>query len=116
MSHFAEIGKNGEVIRVIVAEQEFIDSGAVGDPSRWVQTSYNGSIRKRYAGKGYFYDKELDAFIPPKPFKSWSLDEKTLDWVPPKEKPQHLPNRRVVWDELRKDWYEVGDDSSSPLL
>ena len=77
MSHFAEIDKDGTVLRVIVAEQDFIDSGAVGDPSNWVKTSYNtkggvhekggAPLRKNYAGRGYKYDKTLDAFIPPEP-------------------------------------------------
>ena len=77
MAHFAKV-ENGLVIDVIVAEQEFINSGAVGDPSSWVQTSYNtyagvhklGGIplRKNYAGIGYTYDAQRDAFIPPNPF------------------------------------------------
>ena len=76
MSHFAEV-ENGIVKRVIVAEQDFIDSGAVGDPKNWVETSYNTQagvhklggtpLRKNYAGIGYTYGKDLDAFIPPKP-------------------------------------------------
>jgi hypothetical protein len=76
MSHFAKV-ENGIVIQVIVAEQNFINTGAVGDPATWIQTSYNthgGShpqdkpLRKNYAGVGYTYDLERDAFIPPKPF------------------------------------------------
>lgn len=92
MSHFAQIDDNNVVINVIVAEQDFIDSGAVGDPSRWIQTSYNTHggqhpegrpLRKNYAGIGYTYDPSRDAFIPPQPYPSWILDEKTCWWQPP---------------------------------
>ena len=61
MSHFAEIDKDGKVLRVIVAEQDFINSGLVGDSFNWIQTSYNHNFRKRYAGVGYTYDKVRDA-------------------------------------------------------
>lgn len=82
MSHFAHIDENNVVTNVIVAEQDFIDSGAVGDPKRWIQTSYNARIRKNYAGIGYVYDAVRDAFIPPKPTKGkWKLDEETCRWV-----------------------------------
>ena len=91
MSHFAEIDKNNVVLRVIVAEQDFIDSGAVGNPENWIQTSYNTiggvhtkggqPLRKNYACIGYTYDKARDAFIPPKPSKDVTLDEKTCQWV-----------------------------------
>ena len=79
MSHFAEISGSGSgsitytVVNVIVAEQNFIDSGAVGTGSNWVQTSYNGSIRKNYAGIGYTYDESRDAFISPQPEPSASI-------------------------------------------
>ena len=65
MSHFAEIDDNGLVKRVIVAEQDFIDSGAVGDAANWIQTSYNNNIRKQFAGIGYTYDAAKDKFISP---------------------------------------------------
>lgn len=64
MSHFARV-ENNTVVEVIVAEQDFIDSGAVGDPSLWIQTSYTGSIRGCFAGIGFTYDANLDEFIPP---------------------------------------------------
>ena len=77
MSHYAQIDENNIVINVIVAEEDFIQSGSVGDPNSWIQTSYNtyGNVhqlggtplRKNYAGIGYTYDSILDAFIPPKP-------------------------------------------------
>jgi hypothetical protein len=80
MSHFAEIDENGTVLRVIVAEQDFIDAGVVVDPARWVKTSYSGSTRKRYASIGGTYDKTRDAFIRPKPFASWRLNDQTIEW------------------------------------
>jgi hypothetical protein len=90
MSHFAQIDLNNIVINVLVAEQDFIDSGAVGDPASWIQTSYNTQagvhllggtpLRKNYAGLGYTYDKERDAFIPPKPGEDYVLNEDTCVW------------------------------------
>jgi hypothetical protein len=90
MSHFAQIDLNNTVINVLVAEQDFIDTGAVGDPSTWIQTSYNTQagvhllggtpLRKNYAGLGYTYDKERDAFIPPKPGEDYVLNEDTCVW------------------------------------
>ena len=87
MSHFAKI-ENNIVTNVIVAEQDFINSGSVGSPSDWVETCYEGSIRKRYAGIGYSYNKELDAFITPQPFPSWVLDTETTNWNAPVLMPQ----------------------------
>ena len=90
MAHFAEIDGAGAVLRVIVADQEFIDSGAVGHPSNWVQTSYNTMggkhekggqpLRKNYAGPGFVYDRGRDAFIPPKPGDDAVLNEETCQW------------------------------------
>jgi hypothetical protein len=91
MSHFAKV-ENGLVTQVIVAEQDFIDSGSVGDPTTWIQTSYNtrggvhvlGGIplRKNYAGIGFTYDNTRDAFIPPRPITgTWVIDEQTCQWV-----------------------------------
>jgi hypothetical protein len=121
MSHFAEIDKDGIVQRVIVAEQDFINSGKVGDPNNWVQTSYNTkggvhyapnswepdggiALRKNYAGKGYTYDETRDAFIPPKAFPSWSLDEDTCTWKAPVPKPDD--GKRYYWDEETTNWVE----------
>ena len=75
MSHFAKINAEDIVEQVIVAEQDFIDSGAVGTPSDWIQTSYSGSFRKQFAAVGYKYDKDKDVFISKQPFPSWTLDE-----------------------------------------
>ena len=118
MTHFAEL-QDGTVQRVIVAEQDFIDSSAVGDASNWVQTSYNTrggihyapnsndpdggiALRKNYAGIGYTYDEDRDAFIPPKPYDSWILDEPTCTW----ETPVPYPNddNRYVWNEETQAW------------
>jgi len=112
MAHFAQIDETNTVVQVIVAEQDFIDSGAVGDPTKWIQTSYNTQggihtqggtpLRKNYAGIGYTYDSDLDAFIPPKPFNSWVLDEESCLW----EAPVAYPGDEQVyqWDEDTLSW------------
>jgi hypothetical protein len=115
MSHFAQIDENNIVTNVIVAEQDFIDSGAVGDPSTWVQTSYNTfggehklgglPLRKNYAGIGYTYDSQRDAFIPPKPFESWTLNEDTCFWVSPVVMPSD--GKSYTWDEATVNWVEI---------
>lgn len=121
MSHFAKV-VDGVVVDVIVAEQDFIDSGVVGDPSMWVQTSYNTfagvhygpdrkpdggvALRKNYAGIGHTYDAQRDAFIPPQIFPSWTLDEQTCLWVPPVPKPQSLEFIDYYWDEASLSWKE----------
>ena len=101
MSHFAKI-ENNVVTQVIVAEQDFIDSGAVGDSSQWIQTSYNSNIRKRYAGIGYTYDVDLDAFISPKPFDSWILDVESANWIAPVAMPQD--EKMYLWNEDTLSW------------
>jgi hypothetical protein len=115
MAHFAQIDENNIVTQVIVAEQNFIDLGVVGDPSKWIQTSYNTiagqhpegrPLRKNYAGIGYTYDSNLDAFIAPKPFNSWSLDENTCTWIPPVP----MPTDAVYnWDENSQSWQLYAD-------
>jgi hypothetical protein len=112
MAHFAEIDEGGTVLRVIVADQDFIDSGVVGDKTNWVQTSYNthggvhsrgkSPLRKNYTGIGYQYDVGRDAFIPPKPFNSWLIDEAKGQW----KAPVNMPNdgKRYSWDEKTLDW------------
>ena len=104
MSHFAEINKDGVVQRVIVAEQNFINSGAVGDSFNWVQTSYNNNFRKQYAGTGYTYDKTKDKFIAPQPYPSWALDASD-DWQPPTAMPDD--DKMYTWDEDTTAWVEV---------
>jgi hypothetical protein len=114
MSHFARI-ENGTVTQVIVAEQDVINSGLFGSPSSWVQTSYNtyagehrlggNPLRKNYAGVGYSYDSERDAFIPPKPYNSWTLDEETCLWNPPVAMP--TDGKIYSWNEETLLWDEV---------
>ena len=105
MSHFAEIDKDGIVQRVIVAEQDFINSGAVGDSFNWVQTSYNHTFRKNYAGVGFTYDRTRDAFIAPQPFLSWLLDDDTCKWNAPTPYPDD--DKIYNWDEDTTSWKEV---------
>lgn len=111
MAHFAKV-EDGIVTQVIVADQDVIDSGLFG--SGWVQTSYNTRggehpegrpLRKNFAGIGYTYDAERDAFIPPKHFESWVLNEDTCIW----EAPVPYPNNGVlhVWDEETLAWVEA---------
>jgi hypothetical protein len=123
MSHFAMI-KDKKVVQVIKARQEFIDSCIVSEPIKWVQTSYNtrGGIhydpntgqpsadqskafRKNYAGIGYSYDKDRDAFIPPKPFPSWTLNETSCLWEAPVAMP--TDGKMYSWDEDSGSWKEA---------
>ena len=104
MSHFAEINSDGVVQRVIVAEQNFINSGAVGDSFNWVQTSYNNNFRKQYAGKGFTYDNAKDKFIAPQPYASWALDSND-DWQAPTAMPDD--GKMYRWDEDNTKWVEV---------
>jgi len=114
MSHFAKV-ENGIVVEVIVSEQDVIDSGIFGDG--WVQTSYNTyagqhpegrPLRKNYAGIGYIYDEQRDAFMMPKPYPSWLLDEQTCLWHPPTPKPSDDvtgdPKKIYYWDETNLSW------------
>ena len=121
MSHFAEIsGSNNIVIRVIVAEQDFVNRLQ----GSWIQTSYNtkggvhygdvsgsyapdsgSQLRKNYAGIGYTYDADKDAFISPKPFDSWTLDEDSCQWEPPESYPDD--DKDYSWDEDSQAWVEV---------
>ena len=115
MSHFAQIDENNIVTQVIVIEQDVVDSGLFGDPASWIQTSYNTSggvhllggtpLRKNYAGIGYTYDNTRDAFIPPKPYSSWVLNEDTCLW----EAPTPMPNdgKMYGWDEATTSWVEI---------
>ena len=102
MSHFAKIDNNNIVTEVIVAEQNFINSGAVGDSFLWVQTSYNNNFRKNYAGVGYTYDSDLDAFYAPQPYPSWTLNEDTCLWEAPVAYPDD--DKMYAWDEEVQNW------------
>ena len=96
MSHFAKIDRDNIVTEVIVAEQDFINSGKVGDSFLWVQTSYNNNFRKQFAGIGHTYDKVNDVFIAPKPYPSWALDA-SFDWQPPIPCPDD--DKMYSWNE-----------------
>lgn len=112
MSHFAKV-VNGIVTQVIVAEQEFFDTFVDSSPGEWIQTSYNTRggqhpegrpLRKNYAGIGFTYDREKDAFIPPQPYPSWLLDEETCLW----NAPTPMPTDGIyTWDEPTLSWVEV---------
>ena len=113
MAHFARV-ENGVVTQVIVIDQETLNTGHWGDPASWVQTSYNTQggvhtlggtpLRKNYAGIGYTYDSVRDAFIPPKPFPSWVLDEITCLWSAPT--PMPTDGKMYNWDEATLAWIE----------
>lgn len=109
MAHFAKI-KDDIVEQVIVAEADFI----AGLDGEWIQTSYNTRggqhpegrpLRKNYAGVGYTYDRVRDAFIPPQPFASWSLNENTCLWEAPVPYPDD--GKIYHWDEETTSWVEV---------
>lgn len=108
MAHFARIDENNIVTEVLVVpdEQEFRGKEYLRDDlqlgGNWVQTSYNGNIRKNYAGIGYTYDAGRDAFIPPKPFDSWVLDEDTCLWNAPI--PYPYDGKTYRWDEETFAW------------
>tara|TARA_Y100001951_G_C11154167_1_gene190951 strand:- start:160 stop:483 length:324 start_codon:yes stop_codon:yes gene_type:complete len=107
MSHFAKIDNDNVVTEVIVSEQDFINSGVVGDSFRWIQTSYNNNFRKNFAGIGGTYDKTRDAFIPVKPFPSWVLNETTCRWDAPVAYPDD--GKIYLWNEETTDWIEKTD-------
>ena len=114
MAHFAQIDENNIVTRVIVIDQETVDTGLFGLPSSFVQTSYNTRggvhvlggtpLRKNYAGIGFTYDVDRDAFIPPQPFDSWVLNEDTCLWDSPVVMPDD--GKVYVWHEDTLSWVE----------
>jgi len=118
MSHFVKV-ENGIVTELIVAEQDFIDSGAVGNPVDWIQTSYNTignvhydpitrqpdggiALRGNYAGIGNVYDAENDVFYRQQPYPSWTLNKTTWLWEPPVPYPSS--DQIYDWDEETKNW------------
>jgi hypothetical protein len=121
MSHFAKV-ENGLVTDIIVAEQDFIDSGLVGDPSLWIQTSYNTkgnlhygqdkkpdggiALRGNYASIGGTYDFNNNVFLDKKPFNSWVLNTNTWLWEPPIPRPVDDENI-YVWDETTISWRKI---------
>jgi hypothetical protein len=113
MAHYAFLDDNNLVTEVItgIDETELIEGK---DPESWYgdfrgqickRTSYNGSIRKNYAGVGFTYNAALDAFVPPKPFESWLLDEATASW----KAPTAMPEGSFRWDEETLSWLEVDE-------
>jgi len=122
MAHFAEINEEGIVQRVLVLSNDRItqDGEEVEElgtaylqnmfpDTDWVQTSYNNNFRKRYAGAGMKYDVERDAFLQQQPYPSWTLDEETLTWNPPKPRPEQDEENPVKygWNEVAGDWQEI---------
>lgn len=115
MAHFAQIDSNNIVTQVLVIEQDLIDTGHFGDPSSFIQTSYNTQgghhvlggtpLRKNYAGVGYTYDSVRDAFIPPKPFSSWTLNEDSCLWDAPVPRP--TDGKPYTWNEEIVNWVEI---------
>tara|TARA_R100000353_G_C6440573_1_gene178441 strand:- start:247 stop:621 length:375 start_codon:yes stop_codon:yes gene_type:complete len=124
MAHYAKV-QSGIVKKVIVAEQEFIDSYIDNEPGEWVQTSYNThggvhyepnsnfsipssdqskALRKNYAGVNFHYNKVKDAFYEPQPYPSWTLNETTFLWEPPTAYPDD--DKQYNWDETTKSWKE----------
>ena len=123
MGHFAKV-LDGKVVNVIVADQDFIDNFVDDSPGEWIQTSYNTrggihyepdsntpsedqskALRKNYASVGYTYDKNRDAFISPKIFDSWTLNEDTCQWEPPT--PQPSDGNTYDWNEDTQQWVLV---------
>jgi len=117
MSHYAKV-ENGIVTQVIVAEADFISTGALGDPASWIQTSYNTrggvhygadgqpdsgeALRANYAGVGYTYDPTNDVFHAPQPYPSWTISAPTWLWEPPVAYP--TDGQQYTWDENSKTW------------
>lgn len=126
MAHFAEIDSSNVVLRVVVVHNdELKDENHGGQETEqkgaafcrnlfggtWVQTSYNGNIRKNYAGEGFIYDSQRDAFIPPKLFPSWVLNEDTCRWEAPVPYPTDVGTpeapKKYFWDEATTSWVLV---------
>ena len=107
MSHFAKINSSNVVTEVIVAEKDFINLGVVGDEFLWVQTSYNGNFRGRFAKVGDTWDNLNNRFIPNKPFPSWILNETSLEWQAPVENTESPNDKLMEWNEDTLAWVEV---------
>ena len=117
MAHFAELDENNIVTRVIVVHNNELMDGETESEvkgmgfsvslfggSNWVQTSYNGNIRKQFAGIGYTYDDTNDVFISPQPYPSWTLDD-SFDWQPPTAMPDD--DKQYSWNEETQSWDEL---------
>jgi hypothetical protein len=101
-TYFAEVNDQDIVTQVIVADPAFINSGVVGDPSKWVQTWSGGGPRKNFAGPGHTYDRGLEAFVAPRPYPSWTLNLDTVRWEPPM--PYPVGGGMYAWDETTQTW------------
>jgi hypothetical protein len=116
MAHFAQLENNIVTKVIVVNNQVILDENGQESEQKgidfcsnllggiWIQTSYNGAIRKNYAGIGYTYDEGRDAFIPAKPFASWILDEDKAQWKAPIDMP--TDDKRYSWDEATQNWLE----------
>jgi hypothetical protein len=119
MAHFAKLENNIVTQVIVVSNQDILDENGQENEQKgidfcsnllggtWKQTSYNGNIRKNYAGIGYTYDEGRDAFIAPKPYASWLLDETTAQWKAPVDYP--TDDKRYTWDEAKTSWVEVAE-------
>ena len=116
MAHFAQLNENIVTQVIVVANEELLDNGTESEikgiafckslfGGDWKQTSYNGNIRKNYAGIGYTYDSQRDAFIPPQPYPSWTMSEETCLWTAPV--PMPTDDKMYQWDEATTNWIEV---------
>lgn len=120
MAHFAQLDEFNIVLQVIVVNNAVVDDlpfpeseslgiefckSLYGAGTKWRQTSYNGNFRKNYAGVGYAYDPDLDAFIPPKPYPSWLLNTDTCQWQAPVPYPND--GKMYYWDEATQSWVLV---------
>jgi hypothetical protein len=125
MAHYAKV-KDGLVTQVIVAEADFFDTFVDTEPGEWIQTSYNTRggkhydaignedtgtpLRKNYAGIGFTYDRDRDAFIPPQPFASWTLNDTTCLWDAPVEYPSD--GQMYRWDEDTTSWVVIEEPAA----
>lgn len=118
MAHFAQLDENSVVTRVVViSNSELLDNGVeleekgisfckslFGSNTNWRQTSYNRSFRKNYAAIGYTYREDIDAFVSPKPFESWTLNDEA-QWTPPV--PMPMDGVAYTWNETDQIWVPV---------
>lgn len=119
MAHFAELDENNIVKKVIVVNNDDINNepfpqsepigiafckSLFGQDTNWVQTSYNNSFRRQYAGVGFYYYQPLDVFVEPKPYPSWSFREEYATWQPPIPKPNDSEDSLYLWNEELQQW------------
>ena len=119
MAHFAQLENNIVINVIVVANETIIDENGKESEQKgidfctnllggtWKQTSYNGRIRKNYAGIGYVYDKSRDAFISPKPYNSWTLNETTCQWKAPVDYP--IDDKIYIWNEETLTWDAINE-------